>query len=162
MTANEYNRCVRTLADGLYRFILGQVRHSEDARDAVQNAFEVLWRKREDIAVEKAKSFLYTVAYRDMIDEIRKKKRIQLVDNIAETARVQNKEVYTGIREVLQQAMEKLPEIQRTVIMLRDYEGYPYKDIGEITGLNESQVKVYIFRARKALQKYIVDLHLLV
>jgi RNA polymerase sigma-70 factor (ECF subfamily) len=46
--------------------------------------------------------------------------------------------------------------------MLRDYEGYAYQEIGEITGLNESQVKVYIFRARAALKKYIVSLDMVI
>jgi len=54
--------------------------------------------------------------------------------------------------------MEKLPEIQRSVLMLRDYEGYAYKEIGEITGLNESQVKVYIYRARVFLKNYLVSI----
>jgi RNA polymerase sigma-70 factor (ECF subfamily) len=39
--------------------------------------------------------------------------------------------------------------------MLRDYEGYSYEEIGEITALNPSQVKVYIYRARLALKEYI-------
>lgn len=39
--------------------------------------------------------------------------------------------------------------------MLRDYEGYNYQEIGEIVNLTESQVKVYIFRGRKALQQYL-------
>lgn len=57
------------------------------------------------------------------------------------------------MQEILHKALEKLPEIQRSVILLRDYEGYSYEEIGEITGLNESQVKVYIFRARQFLKE---------
>ena len=56
----------------------------------------------------------------------------------------------------LNEAISKLPEDQRSVIMLRDYEGYSYDEIGRITGLNESQVKVYIFRARVFLKNYLV------
>jgi RNA polymerase sigma-70 factor (ECF subfamily) len=41
---------------------------------------------------------------------------------------------------------------------LRDYEGYSYEEIGKITGLNESQVKVYIYRARLNLKEYIGSL----
>ena len=41
------------------------------------------------------------------------------------------------------------------MILLRDYEGYDYKEIGEITGLSESQVKVYIYRGRVALKEFI-------
>jgi RNA polymerase sigma-70 factor (ECF subfamily) len=65
---------------------------------------------------------------------------------------------YNNLKEVINNALELLPEIQRTVIMLRDYEGYDYAEIGEITNLNESQVKVYIFRARQTLKNYIVKL----
>jgi RNA polymerase sigma-70 factor (ECF subfamily) len=59
---------------------------------------------------------------------------------------------------VLTEALGKLPNIQRSVILLRDYEGYSYEEIGEITGLNESQVKVYIYRARVFLKEYIGSL----
>jgi RNA polymerase sigma-70 factor (ECF subfamily) len=62
---------------------------------------------------------------------------------------------YKGLNEILEQALKRLPEIQRSVILLRDYEGYSYQEIGEITGLNESQVKVYIYRGRLALKKFI-------
>ena len=55
----------------------------------------------------------------------------------------------------LEKALNKLPEIQKSVVLLRDYEGYSYEEIGEICGLKESQVKVYIFRARTFLKNYI-------
>jgi len=41
---------------------------------------------------------------------------------------------------------------------LKDYEGYSYEEIGRITGLNESQVKVYLHRARIQLKAYIVKM----
>ena len=62
------------------------------------------------------------------------------------------------LKEILENALAKLPEQQRQLILLRDYEGYSYNEIGEITGLNETQVKVYIFRARKVLKDYIVKM----
>ena len=52
--------------------------------------------------------------------------------------------------------------MQKSVVLLRDYEGYNYAEIAEITGLSESQVKVYIFRARKALKEYIKRLELVI
>ncbi len=58
-------------------------------------------------------------------------------------------------KELLKTALERIPEMQRTLILLRDLEGYNYKEIEEITGLNESQVKVYLFRARKILKETI-------
>jgi len=154
MTVKEYNRSVDEHADAVYRYVVAQLRHPEDARDVVQNAFEVLWRKREEVNPEKARPYLFTVAYRDMIDHIRKQKRIELVDQMADDGRSVNIP-YTGAGEVLEKALNALPDIQKTVVLLRDYEGYDYREIGNITGLSEAQVKVYIFRARKALQERI-------
>jgi RNA polymerase sigma factor (sigma-70 family) len=64
-------------------------------------------------------------------------------------------EEYTGTAELIENAVNQLPADQRSVVLLRDYEGYAYNEIGEITGLSESQVKVYIHRARTFLRNYI-------
>ena len=69
---------------------------------------------------------------------------------------------YTDVKERLNDAVGRLPEIQRIVLTLRDYEGYSYQEIGEVTGLNESQVKVYIYRARLFLKNYIGTMDVLV
>jgi len=69
--------------------------------------------------------------------------------------RFNHSDQYSDLNEILHQAISQLPEVQRTVILLRDYEGYSYEEIAEITGLNESQVKVYIFRGRLFLKNYI-------
>jgi RNA polymerase sigma-70 factor (ECF subfamily) len=92
-----------------------------------------------------------------MIDLIRKNKKNLYSD---ENDFVQPNFIMTShdVKEIIDQAVARLPEIQRNVLMLRDYEGYSYKEIGGIVGLNESQVRVYIFRARKKLKEYIVKL----
>ncbi len=64
--------------------------------------------------------------------------------------------------ELLNRALDQLPEKQKMVILMRDYEGYAYNEIGEITGLSVAQVKVYIFRARKFLKAYIGKVDVLV
>ena len=61
-----------------------------------------------------------------------------------------------GAKRLLDEALSRLSETQRSLVMLKDYEGYNYQEIGEITGLNESQVKVYLHRARIQLRNYIV------
>ena len=71
-------------------------------------------------------------------------------------------EDYSDLSEVLKEAVNRLPEIQRMVLLLRDYEGYSYQEIGEMTNLSESQVKVYIYRARIFLKKYIGKIEVLV
>ena len=80
MTEQDYNQCVNQYADNVFRFIVKNLRHEEDAKDIVQTAFEKLWRNRETVQAEKTKSYLFTVAYNQMIDHIRKTKRILLKD----------------------------------------------------------------------------------
>ncbi len=67
-------------------------------------------------------------------------------------------EQYSDLKEILNHAITRLPEDQKAVILLRDYEGYSYKEIAGITSLTESQVKVYIYRARVFLKNYIVKM----
>lgn len=156
MTEKEYNECVRNYADNVYRFILKNLRHEEDARDVVQTAFEKLWRNRQDVDNEKSKSYLFTVAYHQMIDHIRKVKRVYLKETFAEETSVVNKPA-NNLKKVLEQALNTLSETQKSLVLLKDYEGYSYEEIGVITGLNESQVKVYLHRARIQLKNYLVS-----
>ena len=66
------------------------------------------------------------------------------------------------LKKTLEDAVANLPDIQRHVILLRDYEGYSYEEIGAITSLSEQQVKVYIFRARQKLRSMLVNPELIV
>lgn len=157
MTPAEYNKCVDLFSDGVYRFILHNLKDRDDSHDVVQDTYEKLWIHHESVNFEKAKSYIFTTAYRTMIDRIRKNKRIEKMEDHHLDMLTNNQE-YKGLKKILQEALEKLPEIQRVSIMLRDYEGYSYKEIGDITGLNESQVKVYIYRARLSMKNFIGSL----
>ena len=157
MTEKEYNQCVSQYADNVYRFIVKNLRHEEDARDIVQTAFEKLWRNRETVEAEKSKSYLFTVAYNQMIDHIRKVKRIQLKDEFSENSKVQQPSTNHNLKKTLMEALNRLNETQKSLVMLKDYEGYSYEEIGQIMGLNESQVKVYLHRARLTLREYLVS-----
>ena len=155
MTEREYNECVNLYADNVYRFILKNLRHIEDAKDVVQGAFEKLWINRAQVDNERSKSYLFTVAYHQMIDHIRKNKRISLKEEFTEDAKGSVGPKH-DTKRILNEALAKLSEKQRSLVLLKDYEGYSYEEIGQITGLNESQVKVYLHRARLQLREYIV------
>jgi RNA polymerase sigma factor (sigma-70 family) len=156
MTEKEYNECVSCHADSVFRFIVKNLRNEEDARDVVQTAFEKLWRNRKEVNSAKSKSYLFTVAYHQMIDHLRKVSRIQYLERLKEDSRTYERPAQ-NLKTVLEEALARLNEIQRSLVMLKDYEGYSYEEIGQITGLNESQVKVYLHRARIQLKNYLVS-----
>ncbi|HJZ40894.1 MAG TPA: RNA polymerase sigma factor [Bacteroidales bacterium] len=154
MTVAEYNKSVDEYSDGVYHFILKNLHNEDKARDVVQDTYEKLWMKVSDVAAEKVRSYLFTTAYHTMIDMLRKEKRITGFEAVKHDMHTRG-EHYTGLSEILEKAVQQLPADQRSVIMLRDYEGYSYEEIASITGLTESQVKVYIFRGRMFLKKYL-------
>jgi len=142
-----YNKIVDQHADGLFRFAYSMCKDRDDAQDVVQDAFTKLWERKDGVNVEKVKSYLFTTAHHKVIDMFRKAKRFQDIDNT--TIHLSTTQQTHDLKEVLDEALKTLPEIQKSVVLLRDYEGYNYEEIADITGLNLSQVKVYIFRARR-------------
>ena len=161
MTVSDYNNCVDAHSDGLYRFILKHIKDTEVAKDIVQDTFEKLWRKVNDVDSAKAKSYLFTAGYHTLIDYTRRAKKQGNYNEVVEN-KLSHTKNYSDLKEILNQALDKLPEIQKTVVLLRDYEGYDYSEIGEITNLSESQVKVYIFRARTFLKNYIGKMEVII
>lgn len=150
----DYNNCVEQNADGVYRFILKNIKNEDKAKDVVQESFMKLWEKHETIEAAKAKSYLFTTAYHCMIDMIRKEKRIELKDEL-HTKQDSREMDPPDLQDILHQALDLLPEIQKNAVLLRDYEGYSYEEIGDICNLSPSQVKVYIYRARLSMKKFI-------
>ncbi len=155
MTERDYNDCVTRYADNVYRFILKNLRHEEDAQDVVQSAFEKMWKNRENIEAATAKSYLFTIAHNQMIDHLRKVKRVSLKEEFNEQDKILDQQ-QQDLKKVLNEALNRLNETQRSLVMLKDYEGYSYEEIGKIMGLSESQVKVYLHRARVQLKNFLV------
>ena len=154
MTRTEYNNSVDNFSDDVYRFIFKACRNKELAEDIVQDSYLTLWEHVRDITYEKAKAFLFTTSYRKMIDILRREKKNGDIENIC-TGQYTYEEETPDLQQILEKALDRLSPVQKTVVLLRDYEDYSYKEIAEITNLTESQVKVYIFRARNFMKEFI-------
>ncbi len=154
MNNKEYNTAVDNFSDAVFRFIKSNIHDSDKAKDIVQDSYEKLWRNHQNVDFEKVKSYLFTTAYHTMIDMIRKEKRNVIWDDKM-AKNIAHHQQYSDLQEILHNAINLLPEDQRAVILLRDYEGYSYKEIADITKLSEAQVKVYIYRARVFLKEHI-------
>lgn len=157
MTLADYNSAVDLHADGIYRFAVKHLRDTDRAKDVVQESFVRLWQKVDDVEGTKAKSYLFTTAHHLLVDEARKDvRKTRMEDRHADLR-------WTGqsqpdLKEILDAALAILPEVQRSVVLLRDLEGYSYEEIAELTQLNVTQVKVYIYRGRTALKNHIGSL----
>lgn len=160
MTKKEYNQSVELYADRVFRFIVKSTEDEALAKDITQDAYVKLWENHEDLEAEKARSWLFTTSYRIMIDGMRRAKKMKRMDE--HTVEPGHEAQWSDLQEVLHDALNRLPDIQKQVILLRDYEGYSYDEIAAITSLNISQVKVYIFRGRKKLKEYLVGMEHLI
>lgn len=154
MNLEDYNKAVDQYADGVFRFVIKNLKNEDKAKDIIQDTYEKLWVNKGNVNAEKVKSYIFTTAYHTMIDLIRKEKRMTDFEGVNESKHSHSNQ-YSDLSEKLDEALQTLNEQQRSIILLRDYEGYSYREIGEIMKLNESQVKVYIFRARVALKNYL-------
>jgi RNA polymerase sigma factor (sigma-70 family) len=154
MTVREYNRSVEEFADSVYRFLRGSLKDEERANDIVQDSYERLWLHVSEIEYPVVKSWLFSTSYHIMIDIIRKEKRMTNLEPEHEKEMIYESQ-YTDLNEILHKALDNLPEQQKTSVLLRDYEGYSYKEIGDITGLSEAQVKINIYRGRVTLKNFI-------
>lgn len=155
MELREYNFCVKEWADALFRFACKCTGNEEDARDVVQSSFEVLWQKKDDVTAEKAKAFLFQVAYRQSVDNYRKQSRITYKDTPEDERIAPSRQA--DLKQILDRALSRLDDRARALVLLKDYEGYRYDEIAQITNLTETQVKVYLHRARKTLKDYLVS-----
>jgi RNA polymerase sigma factor (sigma-70 family) len=154
MTVKEYNKAVEEYSDAVYRFIRGNLKDYDRSNDIVQDSYEKLWRHVTEIEYRVVKSWLFSTAYHTMIDIIRKEKRMTSMEESYEN-NMMHESQYSDLNEILHEAIQRLPEQQKTSVLLRDYEGYSYKEIGDITGTTEAQVKINIYRGRLALKSYI-------
>lgn len=159
MNTKDYNKTVDLYADSVYRFVVKHLKNEMAAQDVVQESFMKVWDKHETIEMEKAKSYLFTTAYHCLVDFVKKEKRNGDFESVQQELKMEESSSF-DLSSILNEALDRLPSIQKTVVLLRDYEGYNYAEIAEITALTESQVKVYIFRARQALKLYLKSIDL--
>jgi RNA polymerase sigma factor (sigma-70 family) len=156
MTPQEYNACVDLYADKLYRFILKSASDTDVAKDITQESFIRVWEKRNEVRFETAKAYFFKTAYNALVDHFRREKKSVDIGRV-NTSLYHVEQPNHQLPELLDEAVQKLPPAQKTILLLRDYEGYSYEEIAGIAGVTLEQVKINLFRARKFLKNYLVS-----
>jgi len=160
LTRKEYNISVKEYSGRLYGYALKWLRNSQDADDLVQDVYSKLWQFRKKVSNDKVKSWLFTSMHNALVNFSKKKTTLSFEDVTYEEPFTRGHDY--DLEDLIEKSLSSLPKIQRSIILLRDREGYNYNEIGEILGLKESQVKVYLFRARQKVKNQLKDLTVLV
>ena len=158
MRRREYNIIVNQHSNNLFGYAFNFLRDREDAEDIVQDVFEKLWVNRRKVEPAKAKSWMFTTAHNAMINFATRKSRMSFSDDMEKYDKGEAVSNSFESNEVVSRAVSILPPIQKSIIILRDLEGYSYNEIGDILDLSESQVKVYLFRGRRKIKKQLKGL----
>jgi RNA polymerase sigma-70 factor (ECF subfamily) len=159
MTKDDFIICAKLYTPNLLRFSKRVAGNTIEASDIVQDCFEVLWKNKEKVEMNSAKPFLFSVAHKKLIDSLRSDVKMQDFDSVF--TELTTKPDDTDTVQLVKIAIDQIPSLYKELLTLRDLESYSYKEIETITGLSENQVKVYLFRARKAIKEQILQLEVL-
>lgn len=160
MNRKQYNSAVSEYSERVFRYAFKWTKNEEYSKDIVQEVFEKLWNNRKKIENTKVKSWLFTTAHNQLVNFSKKKKMVSREDLVYNEPSFKDNKY--ELQDLIEVALNTLPTVQKSILLLRDSEGYDYKEIGDILKLSESQVKVYLFRARKKVKSYLKDLAVLV
>ena len=159
MTRKEFETDILPLSRTLYRFAFRFLSSKEEAEDAVQDVFLKLWKMRDKLSeYDNIQAFTMTVIRNHCLDRLRKKKMEYLDDTSTDDARtsdmnledrMENMERFRIITDII----SNLPENYRSVIQLRDIDGYEYEEIARKLNTDISNLRVILSRARKMVRE---------
>ncbi len=156
MTRAEYNENIQYWSGNVLRFAVWNCGDRMRGEDAMQEAFARLWEIKEQVSVEKGLGFLLTVVRRYLVDCFRHDAVVARAhQTMAQEIETTPRERDMGLSDEMLAALNSLPEVQRSIIQLRDVDGYSYKEIAQMLDLSDQQVQVYLFRARTNMRKYL-------
>ena len=137
--------------DLMFRLACSILGHSDEAEDMMQDIAErILRRQTRDIG--NIDAFITRSVRNACIDRIRRRR--DTTPNIPDVPDEKNPDRWNE-RQLIHKAMARLPEKQRTVLHLKDIEGYSTKEVAEILETDEANVRTILSRSRKALREII-------
>ncbi len=158
MDALNYKQLILPLADMLYRFARSILKNDDQAKDAVQELNLKLWEKRNYLdTVDNLQAFTMKSMRNLCLDEIRKRKNNNdLYEDLHSEIPGPHQQVEENdMSKIIKNMIESLPELQKTVMRLRDIEGFEIEEIATITGLTNNAVTVNLSRARQKIRERI-------
>ncbi len=166
MTAKEFNTSVVPMNPKLFRYAYRFLEDRDEAQDAVQEVFVKLWRMRDKMTeIKNIEAFAVRITRNYCLDVIKSRRTVSLdvndyfKDRIADTGDPHEQLVQSDTMKELGRIMQELPEPQRSVIRMRDVEGYSNEEVGEVLGLTTGNVRVVLSRARKKIRESFIQMY---
>jgi RNA polymerase sigma-70 factor (ECF subfamily) len=164
MLARDFKSDVRPISNKLLRFALQILQNEEEAKDVLQDVFLKLWQKRDELSlVENVEAFAMRMTRNRCLDMIRARRTVsmELVKkvNLPEEERLDTDALeLSDSASLVKRIIADLPDLQRTIIHLRDIEQLEYEEIAEATQLNVNAIRVNLSRARKKVRDEILKI----
>ena len=160
----SFRNDVLPLKNELFRLALRITLNRAEAEDVVQETMIKVWNKRDHWdEIDSIEAFCLTICRNISLDKIKKaENQNQSIEeghdapDLSYTSNPEEQAMQRDRIQLIRQLINHLPEKQRSCMQLRDFEGKSYKEIAQVLGISEEQVKINIFRARQTIkQKYI-------
>ncbi len=165
MLARDFKTEVLPMSSKLLRFALQILQDEEEAKDVLQDIFLKLWQKRDELVkVENLEAFVMRMIRNRCLDMIRARRTVSMEvvkkhpfqeEEPGETDRLE----LADSAGLVKQIIAELPDLQRTIIHLRDIEQLEYEEIAQATQLNVNAIRVNLSRARKKVRDEILKIH---
>ena len=156
----SFRNDVLPLKDKLFRLALRITLNREEAEDIVQDTLIKVWNSRDRWQqLDSIEAYSLTVARNLSLDRIKKMENQngsledEKTERLDATSNPSERMIQKDKLDIVKRMIDELPEKQRSCIQLRDIEGKAYKDIAQILGITEEQVKINIFRARQTIKQ---------
>ena len=152
---------VRQYSEQLYWKIRNIVQDHDDANDVLQNTFMKTWMALGDFqSKSKISTWLYRIAVNESLDHLRRQKtKVSADEDISVANRLLADEYFNGdeTQALLQQAIAKLPDVQRTVFTLRYYDNMKYSEMSRVMNTSEGALKASYHIAVKKIHDYVLN-----
>ena len=158
MVAKDFKTKVLPVSNKLLRFATLFLKDEEEARDVVQDVFLKLWQKRDDLnEIINIEAFAMRMVRNKCLDTIRARKVVAMDEETERSLKQKTTDVHSKIElsesaTIIKKLINKLPDLQRTVMQLRDIEQLTYEEIADVTKLQINAIRVNLSRARKKVR----------
>ena len=167
MNAEQFKETLIPVSQKLFRLSYRFLENTQEAEDVVQEVFVKLWNMRNKLGeIKNHEAFATTITKNLCLDRLKAKKTVSLDHNdiglknkATEKSNPYQETEAKNNKLIIKQIVETLPDQQRTIMIMRDFEEYSFEEIEEHTGLNLNYIRVNLSRARKQVRDEFIKFH---